>query len=139
MAPYKGTKIVTYHRSWPNFAERFGLDVIGYVEPKPGIPPSPSHTIELIAEMKRQNVKLILVEPYFDTEDAGVDRARDRRQGARADAVGGRRQGSGRLHRAVRLQRQPADQHVETAVGPVNRCISTRPSCSSWRRRLPRA
>ena len=66
MAPYKGTKVVTYHRSWPNFIERFGLDVIGYVEPKPGIPPSPSHTIDLIAEMKRQNVKLILVEPYFD-------------------------------------------------------------------------
>jgi zinc/manganese transport system substrate-binding protein len=66
MAPYKGTKIVTYHRSWPNFVERFGLDVIGYVEPKPGIPPSPSHTLELIDEMKRQNVKIILVEPYFD-------------------------------------------------------------------------
>jgi zinc/manganese transport system substrate-binding protein len=66
MAPYKGLKIVTYHRSWPNFAERFGLDVIGYVEPRPGIPPSPSHTIELIQEMKRQNVKIVLVEPYFD-------------------------------------------------------------------------
>jgi zinc/manganese transport system substrate-binding protein len=66
MAPYKGTKIVTYHRSWPNFAERFGLDVVGYVEPRPGIPPSPSHTLDLIQEMKRQNVKLILVEPYFD-------------------------------------------------------------------------
>ena len=66
MAPYKGTKIVTYHRSWPNFVERFGLEVIGYVEPKPGIPPSPSHTLELIDEMKKQGVKLILVEPYFD-------------------------------------------------------------------------
>lgn len=66
MAPYKGTKVVTYHRSWPNFTERFGLDVIGYVEPKPGIPPSPSHTIALIAEMKRQQMKIILVEPYFD-------------------------------------------------------------------------
>ena len=66
MAPYKGTKIVTYHRSWPNFMERFGLDVMGYVEPKPGIPPSPSHTLELIDEMKRQNAKLIVVEPYFD-------------------------------------------------------------------------
>jgi zinc/manganese transport system substrate-binding protein len=66
MAPYKGVKIVTYHRSWPNFTDRFGLDVIGYVEPRPGIPPSPSHTLDLIAEMKRQNVKLILVEPYFD-------------------------------------------------------------------------
>jgi ABC-type Zn uptake system ZnuABC Zn-binding protein ZnuA len=66
MAPYKGTKMVTYHRSWPNFMERFGLDVMGYVEPKPGIPPSPSHTIELIEDMKRQGVKLIVVEPYFD-------------------------------------------------------------------------
>ena len=66
MLPYKGTKIVTYHRSWPNFVDRFGLEVIGYVEPKPGIPPSPAHTLELIDEMKRQGVKLIAVEPYFD-------------------------------------------------------------------------
>jgi zinc/manganese transport system substrate-binding protein len=66
MAPYKGTKVVTYHRSWPNFMERFGLNVIGYVEPKPGIPPSPSHTIDLVNEMKRQGVKVIVVEPYFD-------------------------------------------------------------------------
>ncbi len=66
MAPFKGTKVVTYHRSWPNFAERFGLEVMGYVEPKPGIPPSPSHTLDLIADMKRDNVKVILVEPYFD-------------------------------------------------------------------------
>jgi ABC-type Zn uptake system ZnuABC Zn-binding protein ZnuA len=68
VAPYKGLKVVTYHRSWPNFTERFGLDVMGYVEPKPGIPPSPGHTLELIQEMKRQNVKLLLVEPYFDTK-----------------------------------------------------------------------
>jgi zinc/manganese transport system substrate-binding protein len=66
MAPYKGMKIVTYHRSFPNFTDRFGLDVIGYVEPRPGIPPSPSHTLDLIQEMKRQNAKVILVEPYFD-------------------------------------------------------------------------
>lgn len=68
MAPYKGVKVVTYHRSWPNFTETFGLNVVGYVEPKPGIPPSPSHTLELIQEMKRQNVKIILIEPYFDTK-----------------------------------------------------------------------
>jgi ABC-type Zn uptake system ZnuABC Zn-binding protein ZnuA len=66
MAPLKGLKIVTYHRSWPNFCDRFGLDVVGYVEPKPGIPPSPSHTIELIQEMRRLGVKILLVEPYFD-------------------------------------------------------------------------
>ena len=66
MAPYKGTKVVTYHRSFSNFAERFGLDVIGYVEPRPGIPPTPKHTLDLMTEMKRQGVKLVLVEPYFD-------------------------------------------------------------------------
>ncbi len=66
MAPYKGTKVVTYHRSFPNFAERFGLDIVGYVEPRPGIPPTPQHTLDLINEIKRQNVKLVLVEPYFD-------------------------------------------------------------------------
>jgi len=66
MKPYSGRKVVTYHRSWPNFAEHFGLNVVGYVEPRPGIPPSPQHTVELIGQMKRDGVKLILVEPYFD-------------------------------------------------------------------------
>src|SRR4026209_520326 len=72
MAPYKGVKVVTYHRSWPNFTDAFGLEVIGYVEPKPGIPPSPSHTLERIQKMKRQQVKIMMVEPYFDrkTPDA---------------------------------------------------------------------
>jgi len=66
LAPYKGTKLVTFHRSWPNFMERWGLDVIGYVEPKPGIPPSPQHSLEVIDAMKQQGAKLIIVEPYFD-------------------------------------------------------------------------
>ena len=66
LAPFKGVKVVTYHRSFPNFAERFGLQVVGYIEPRPGIPPSPQHTLDLINEMKRQNVQLVLVEPYFD-------------------------------------------------------------------------
>ena len=66
MKPYRGRKVVTYHRSLPNFAKHFGLDVVGYVEPRPGIPPTPSHTLELIQLMKRENCKIILVEPYFD-------------------------------------------------------------------------
>jgi zinc/manganese transport system substrate-binding protein len=66
MKPYAGRKIVTYHRSWPNFAQHFHLDVDGYVEPRPGIPPSPQHTVELIQLMKRDGVKVIVVEPYFD-------------------------------------------------------------------------
>jgi zinc/manganese transport system substrate-binding protein len=66
MAPYKGIKVVTYHRSFPNFADRFGLNIVGYVEPKPGIPPTPQHTLELMNDMKKNNVKIVLVEPYFD-------------------------------------------------------------------------
>src|ERR1700752_4602438 len=66
MAPYRGRKVVTYHNSFTNFAKHFHLEVIGYVEPRPGIPPTPSHTIELIGLMKRENCKLVLVEPYFD-------------------------------------------------------------------------
>jgi zinc/manganese transport system substrate-binding protein len=66
MQPYRGRKVITYHRSWPNFLSHFGLISAGEIEPRPGIPPTPSHTIELINMMKRDNVKIILVEPYFD-------------------------------------------------------------------------
>jgi len=66
MKPLRGRKVVTYHNSFPNFAKHFGLQVIGYVEPRPGIPPTPSHTIDLIGLMKRENCRVILVEPYFD-------------------------------------------------------------------------
>ena len=66
MKPYRGRKVVTYHRSWPNFTRRFDLQVVGEIEPRPGIPPSPRHTLELIGVMKREGVKTVLVEPYFD-------------------------------------------------------------------------
>jgi len=48
LKPYRGRKVVTYHNSFTNFGKHFGINVIGYVEPRPGIPPTPSHTIELI-------------------------------------------------------------------------------------------
>ena len=66
MKPYHGRKVVTYHNSLPNFAKHFGLDVAGFVEPRPGIPPTPSHTFDLTNMMKREHVKVIMVEPYFD-------------------------------------------------------------------------
>jgi zinc/manganese transport system substrate-binding protein len=66
MAPYRGRKVVTYHTSWSNFARHFGLDIVGYIEPRPGIPPTPQHTLEIINLMKRDNVKVVMVEPYFD-------------------------------------------------------------------------
>ena len=58
MKPFRGRKVVTYHNSWPNFAKHFGLNVVGYIEPRPGIPPTPQHTIEIIQMMKRDNVKV---------------------------------------------------------------------------------
>ena len=66
MAPYRGRKVISYHKSFSNFAKHFGLDIEGYVEPRPGIPPTPSHTIEIINLMKRENIKVELIEPYFD-------------------------------------------------------------------------
>ena len=66
MAPFRGRKVITYHRSWTNFCERFGLVVADYIEPKPGIPPTPSHTLDVMNLIKRENIKVILVEPYFD-------------------------------------------------------------------------
>ncbi len=66
LGPYAGTEVVTYHNSWPNFLKRFKLVAAGYIEPKPGIPPSPSHTIELINLMIEKKIPVILMEPYFD-------------------------------------------------------------------------
>jgi zinc/manganese transport system substrate-binding protein len=68
MAPYAGTKVVTFHESWPNFAKHFKLVIVGTVEPKPGIPPTPSHTLEIINIIQAQKVPVILVEPYFDSK-----------------------------------------------------------------------
>lgn len=72
LASFQGRPVITYHQSWPNFATRFGIEVQGYVEPRPGIPPSPSHTLQLINQMKQHGIKLIWVEPYYDmkTPDA---------------------------------------------------------------------
>lgn len=95
LAPFKGAKIVTYHNSWPNFMRRYGLNVVNYVEPKPGVPPSPSHLFQLIASMKDQNVKVIVMEPYFDhkTPQSVADRT-----GAQLivlyPSVGGAKQGT---------------------------------------------
>jgi zinc/manganese transport system substrate-binding protein len=66
LSPFAGTELVTYHNSWPNFLKRFRLVAAGYVEPKPGIPPSPAHIVYLINLMRQKKVRVILMEPYFD-------------------------------------------------------------------------
>jgi ABC-type Zn uptake system ZnuABC Zn-binding protein ZnuA len=63
LEPFRGTKIVTYHKTFEYFADRFGLVVAGQIEPKPGIEPSPAHIRELIARAKQAGVKLVWIEP----------------------------------------------------------------------------
>jgi ABC-type Zn uptake system ZnuABC Zn-binding protein ZnuA len=66
MLPYRGAKAVADHNTWPYFARRFGISVIGFLEPKPGLPPTTRHLNELIETMRAQGVKVILANPYFD-------------------------------------------------------------------------
>jgi ABC-type Zn uptake system ZnuABC Zn-binding protein ZnuA len=66
MLPYRGAKVVADHNTWPYFARRFGISVIGFLEPKPGLPPTTRHLNELIENMRPQGVKVILANPYFD-------------------------------------------------------------------------
>jgi zinc/manganese transport system substrate-binding protein len=70
LAPYKGAKIVTYHKDFVYLAERFGLDIVGTLEPKPGIAPSPSHLATIISTMRSQNAHVILVQPYQNRKTA---------------------------------------------------------------------
>jgi ABC-type Zn uptake system ZnuABC Zn-binding protein ZnuA len=66
MVPFHGQHVVAYHDSWPYFAHRFGVAIDIFLEPKPGIPPSPSHLTEVIAQMKGQHIKAVIVEPFHD-------------------------------------------------------------------------
>jgi zinc/manganese transport system substrate-binding protein len=70
MLPLKGKDVVAYHDSWPYFAHRFGVKIDTFLEPKPGIPPSPSHLAEVIQQMKAQQIKAIIVEPFHDRKIA---------------------------------------------------------------------
>jgi zinc/manganese transport system substrate-binding protein len=71
LEPFKGAHITAYHNSWPYFARRFGLLIDLFLEPKPGIPPSPAHLAEVITKMKEQKVKVIFHDPYLDHQTAG--------------------------------------------------------------------
>ena len=72
MAPFKGSKIIAYHNEWVYFEKRFGLQVVDFMEPKPGIPPSPSQLVKVIKEVKADNIKVIISSPYFTTSSSDV-------------------------------------------------------------------
>jgi zinc/manganese transport system substrate-binding protein len=65
--PLRGRRIVAYHKNWIYFTQVFGLQIVEYVEPKPGVPPSPGHVAKVIDTMRQQKVKVILAANYYDT------------------------------------------------------------------------
>ena len=70
LAPYRGARIVTYHKDFIYFADRFGLNIVDELEPKPGIAPSPAHLAQVIGKMKAGNSKVILVQPFQNRKTA---------------------------------------------------------------------
>ena len=76
LKPFAGRPIVTYHPTWRYFARRFGLVSDTYLEPKPGIPPSPPHLAEVMQKMKAQKIRVLLVEPYQPRKTAEAVAAR---------------------------------------------------------------
>ena len=64
-APLKGTRIVTFHKSWSYVARWLGLEEVGYIEPKPGIPPTANHTAQLVELMKKTGVRLVVVDSFY--------------------------------------------------------------------------
>jgi zinc/manganese transport system substrate-binding protein len=65
LQPYRGLKVIAYHDNWAHFARRFGINVVEFIEPKPGISPSPAHVAKVIQTAKAQDVRIIFREPYF--------------------------------------------------------------------------
>ena len=70
LAPFKGRSLVAYHDSWPYFAREFGLKIELFLEPKPGIPPTPAHLAEVILKMKEELARVIIVDPYLNRRTA---------------------------------------------------------------------
>jgi zinc/manganese transport system substrate-binding protein len=70
LEPFKGQQVVAYHNSWLYFGERFGLNINLFLEPKPGVPPTPKHLADVIVKMKQDKVHVILVDPYLDRRTA---------------------------------------------------------------------
>jgi ABC-type Zn uptake system ZnuABC Zn-binding protein ZnuA len=85
-----GLEIITYHNSWPYFCRAFGIRVVGFVEPKPGIEPTPSHTAKLISMCQTGNIRIIGKEPYFsDRTPKSIARQTDAKVVDLPPSVGG--------------------------------------------------
>ncbi|MBI2716363.1 MAG: zinc ABC transporter substrate-binding protein [Rhizobiales bacterium] len=69
LAPLKGMPIVAYHNSWPYLARRFRLDFVGFIETKPGVPPSPAHLAGIVKTMRERGVRILVREPQEPERD----------------------------------------------------------------------
>lgn len=69
LAPLKGLPLVAYHNSWPYFARRFRLDFAGFIETKPGVPPSPAHLAGIVQTMRARGVRIVVREPHEPERD----------------------------------------------------------------------
>jgi zinc/manganese transport system substrate-binding protein len=72
LAKIKGKPVVAYHTSWRYFAEYTGMNIVGFMEPKPGVPPSAPHLAGLIQTMKQRGAKVIVMEPFYDRKMADL-------------------------------------------------------------------
>jgi zinc/manganese transport system substrate-binding protein len=72
MEPFKGSKIIAYHNEWPYFEEEFGLNIVDFLEPKPGIPPTPSQLAKVISRMTSEKISIIINSPYFQAKSADL-------------------------------------------------------------------
>lgn len=68
--PFRGKRVIAYHKNWSYFANTFGLEIMGYIEPKPGIPPSAKHVQEMIELVEEHDIKLMMVASYFEKKTA---------------------------------------------------------------------
>ncbi len=71
-AVLRGDRILAYHKNWIYFTDLFGLRVVGYVEPKPGIPPSAKHVHELVRQVERDGIRVLLAASYFSSRQIGL-------------------------------------------------------------------
>lgn len=64
--PFREAKIIGYHKNWVYFARVFGLEIVDYIEPKPGIPPTAKHVKEVIEKIEQQDLQVMIVANYFE-------------------------------------------------------------------------
>ena len=72
LATIKGKPVVAWHTSWRYFASYSGMNIVAFIEPKPGVPPSPSHLYQVVQTMKRTGAKVIIMEPFYDRKVADL-------------------------------------------------------------------